>query len=225
MDTATSAVDAGKRDEVERGATLFHGLERHCFIMKEAVATFQAPKVEIATSAVDARKRDEEARRVAKGGKAGGRRLATKGRGVRHQQGDKLAGKAAGKRLASVVAGGGRWGPSVDASRSAARNLLRPGARAGRSGGPAAWGPNVAGIVSWSNPSSALPDGFRADLDGAETSAIAAQRGISRPPRQTQLTESAGCWTRRRRHGADGGTRVEIPVAVRGGWQGARPFG
>ena len=79
MDTATSAVDARKRDEAERGATLFHDLERHCPVLKEAVATSEAPKVETATSAVDAGKRDEEARRAAKGGGAGGRQLTAKG--------------------------------------------------------------------------------------------------------------------------------------------------
>ena len=115
-----------------------------CFIMKNAVATSEAPKVETATSAVDTRKREEEARRAAKGGKTGGRWLATKGRGVQHHQCDRLGGKAAGQRLASGVAGGGRWGPSVGAGRPAARNPLRLGARAGRCGGSAAWGPRPA---------------------------------------------------------------------------------
>ena len=85
--------------------------------------------------------RDSEARRAAKGGKAGRRQPASKGRGVQCRQGDKRAGKAAGKRLASVVAGGGRWGPWAGAGRSATRNPLRPGARAVRSGGSAVWGP------------------------------------------------------------------------------------
>jgi hypothetical protein len=85
--------------------------------------------------------RDSESRRAANGGKAGGRRPASKDRGVQRRQGDKRAGKAAGKRLASVVAGGGRRRPSAGAGRSTARNPLRPGARAGRSGGSTAWGP------------------------------------------------------------------------------------
>ena len=79
-----------------------------------------------------------------------------------------------------------------------------------------------AGLVKWGNPSGAPFDGVWPALDGAKTFAAAAQRGTSRPPRQTQLTESVGCWTRRRRYGAGGGTRVEMPAAVRGGWQGVR---
>jgi hypothetical protein len=54
--------------------------------------------------------RDSEARVAAMGGEAGGRhaRLAAKGRGVPHRQGDKLASQAAaGKRIAFVFAGGG----------------------------------------------------------------------------------------------------------------------
>ena len=78
---------------------------------------------------------------VAKGGDAGGRQLAAKGRGDQHRQGDKLAGTGAGKRLASFVDGGGRRGPSAGAGRPAATNPPRLGARAGRSGGLAAWGP------------------------------------------------------------------------------------
>jgi hypothetical protein len=77
---------------------------------------------------------DSESRRAAKGCKAGGRQPASKGRGVQRRQGDKRAGKAVGKRLASVVAGGGRRGPSAGAGRPTARNPLRPSARAGRSG-------------------------------------------------------------------------------------------
>ena len=37
VDTATSTVDAEKRDEVERGVALSHDLEWHCFILKEAL--------------------------------------------------------------------------------------------------------------------------------------------------------------------------------------------
>ena len=74
-------------------------------------------------------------------GYAGKRRLAAKGRRVHRRQGDKLAGKAAVKRLAHVAGGGGRRGPSAGACRPAERNLLRPGARAGRAGVPTAWGP------------------------------------------------------------------------------------
>ena len=81
---------------------------------------------------------------AAKGGDAGGRQVAAKGRGVQPRQGDKLAGTDAGKRLASVVVGGGRRGPSAGAGQPAATNPLRPGARAGRSGGLAAWGPTPA---------------------------------------------------------------------------------
>jgi hypothetical protein len=88
--------------------------------------------------------RDTEARRAAKGGKAGGRQPASKGRGFQRRQGDKRAGKGAGKRLASVVAGGGRRGPSAGAGRPATRNPLRPGARTVRSGGSTAWGPLLA---------------------------------------------------------------------------------
>ena len=112
--------------------------------LKDAAATSGAPKVDTATSAVETRQRDEDARGAAKGGDAGGRQLAAKGRGVHHRQGDKLAGADAGKRVVSVVAGGGRRGPSAGADRPAAGNPLRPGARAGRSGGPAAWGPALA---------------------------------------------------------------------------------
>tara|TARA_B110000971_G_scaffold146296_1_gene149403 strand:- start:1 stop:696 length:696 start_codon:yes stop_codon:yes gene_type:complete len=97
-------------------------------------------KVETEISSVDAW-RDSEARRAAKGGYAGKRRLAAKGRRVHRRQGDKLAGKAAVKRLAHVAGGGGRRGPSAGACRPAERNLLRPGARAGRAGVPTAWGP------------------------------------------------------------------------------------
>jgi hypothetical protein len=106
--------------------------------MKDTVATSEAPLVETATSAVDAGKRDEDARGAAKGGEAGGRQCAAKGRGVQHRQADKLADTDAGKRVVSVVAGGGRRGPSAGAGRPTARNPPRPGARAGRSGGPAA---------------------------------------------------------------------------------------
>ena len=48
------------------------------------------------------------ARRAAKGGEVGGRRLAAKGRGVQHRQGDKLGGNTTGKRLDPVAARGGR---------------------------------------------------------------------------------------------------------------------
>ena len=88
--------------------------------------------------------RDTKARRAAKGGKAGGRQPASKGRGVQRRQGDKRAGKGVGKRLASVIAGGGRRGPSAGAGRSATRNTLRLGARAVRCGGSTAWGPLLA---------------------------------------------------------------------------------
>ena len=97
-------------------------------------------KVETEISSVDAW-RDSEARRAAKGGYAGKRRLAAKDRRVHRRQGDKLAGKAAVKRLAHVAGGGGRRGPSAGACRPAERNLLRPGARAGWAGVPTAWGP------------------------------------------------------------------------------------
>ena len=58
--------------------------------------------VETEISSVDAW-RDSEARRAAKGGYAGKRRLAAKGRRAHRRQGDKLAGKAAVKRLAHVA--------------------------------------------------------------------------------------------------------------------------
>ena len=102
----------------------------------------EALKVNTATAALDAGKRDEDARRAAKGGYAGGRQLAAKGRRVHRRQHDKFAGKAVGKQLATVDARGGQRGPSAGAGRSAARNPLRPGAQAGRSGGPEAWGAN-----------------------------------------------------------------------------------
>jgi hypothetical protein len=114
------------------------------FILKDAVATSEAPKVETSTSDMDTGKRDEEARIAVKGGDAGGRQLAAKGRGVQHRQGDTLAGTDAGKRVVYVVVGGGRRGPSAGADRPTAGNPLRPGARAGLSGGPAAWGPATA---------------------------------------------------------------------------------
>jgi hypothetical protein len=75
--------------------------------MADAVLT-PGFEVETATSAVDAW-RDSGARRAAKGGEAGGRRLAAQGRGVPHRQGDKLAsesplslleGCSGGRRLA-----------------------------------------------------------------------------------------------------------------------------
>jgi hypothetical protein len=96
--------------------------------------------VDTATSAVEIRPREEDALGVAKGGDASGRQLATKGRGVQHRQGDKLAGTDAGKRVVSVVAGWGWRGPPAGADQSAARNPLRLGARAGRSGGLVARG-------------------------------------------------------------------------------------
>jgi hypothetical protein len=100
-------------------------------------------KVETEISSVDAW-RDSEARRAAKGGYAGKRRLATKGRRAHRRQGDKLAGKAAVKRLAHVAGGGGRRGPSAGARRPAAGNSLRPGGRAGRPGELHAWWPALA---------------------------------------------------------------------------------
>ena len=108
------------------------------FIVKDAVATSQAPKVEtvFVTSAVDIGKRDEEARRAAQGGGAGGRQLAAKGHGDQLGQGDKLTGKATEMRLVSrlvSVFGGG--GLSAGAGRPAAGNPLRLGARADWSGG------------------------------------------------------------------------------------------
>jgi hypothetical protein len=54
--------------------------------------------------------------------------------------GDKRVGKDAGTQSAYAFAGGGWRGPSAGAGRPAARNPLRPGARAGRLEGPAAWG-------------------------------------------------------------------------------------
>ena len=107
-----------------------------------AFATSGAPKAKTASSVVEACKRDEDARGAAKGGDAGGRGLAVEGRGVQLGQGDKLAGKeAAGTRLASVSAGGGRWGPPAGAGRPATANPPRPGARACRPEGLAARGP------------------------------------------------------------------------------------
>jgi hypothetical protein len=71
-----------------------------------AFATSGPPKVEISTSVVEAHKRDEDAWGAVKGGDAGGRELAAKGRGDQPGQGGKLAGKAAGTQIASVFAGG-----------------------------------------------------------------------------------------------------------------------
>ena len=84
------------------------------------------------------------ARGVAKGGDAGVRQLAAKGRGVQHRQGDKLAGTDAGTRVDCVFDGRGRRGPSAGADRPATKNPLRSGDRAGRLGRLAAWGPTPA---------------------------------------------------------------------------------
>ena len=70
--------------------------------------------------------------------------VATKGSADQHGQRHKLAGKVVGTRLASFFARGGRRGPSAGAGRPAASNPMHPGARAGRSGGAAAWGPTPA---------------------------------------------------------------------------------
>jgi hypothetical protein len=119
---------------------------------------------------------DAGARRVAKGGGAGGRRLASKGRRVQRRQGDKRAGKAAGKRLASVVAGGGRRGPSAGVGRPTARKHELIGWGAGGLGA-------VTGFAKWGNPSGPPFDMVWLALDGAETSAAYALRGTSRSPR------------------------------------------
>jgi hypothetical protein len=120
--------------------------------LKDAAATSGAPKADTTTSAVETRQREEDARGAAKGGDAGERQLAAKGRGVQYRQGDKLAGTDAGKRVVSVVAGGGRRGPSASTDRPAAGNPLRPGAQASRSGGTGGLEAG-AGLAKWSNPS------------------------------------------------------------------------
>jgi len=57
--------------------------ERHeGSVRMHCLHNFWAPKVETATSAVETHQRDEDARRAAKGGDAGGRQLAAKGRGA-----------------------------------------------------------------------------------------------------------------------------------------------
>ena len=109
-----------------------------------AFATSGAPKAKTASSVVEACKRDEDARGAAKGGDAGGRQLAAKSRGDQQGQGDKLAGTDAGTRVVSVVAGGRRRGPPAGAGRPATANPPRPGARACRPEGLAAWGPALA---------------------------------------------------------------------------------
>ena len=62
-----------------------------------------------------------------------------------------------------------------------------------------------AGLVKWGNPSDPPFDRVWPAVDGAETRAVSTLRGTTRSPRQTQLTESAKCWTRQRRTGAGGG--------------------
>jgi hypothetical protein len=49
----------------------------------------------------------------------------------------------------------------------------------------------VAGLAKWGNPSGPPVDWVWPALDGAKTSAASALWGTSRPPRQTQLMESA----------------------------------
>jgi hypothetical protein len=76
-----------------------------------------------------------------------------------------------------------------------------------------------AGLLSWSVLSGTPPDGDRPSLGSAVPFVVASQRRKSRPPRQAQLTKSAECWTRRRRHGADGGAGVdgcEVTSRMRG---------
>jgi hypothetical protein len=108
-----------------------------CLIKSKATIATSLSKSDAVLCAADAR-RHGAARGAARDGKSGVSRFVAQGRGDQRRQGDKLAGKAAGTRLVSVFAGGGRRGPSAGASRPAANNPLRPGARAGRSGGPAA---------------------------------------------------------------------------------------
>jgi hypothetical protein len=180
-----------------------------------------APKAETASSVVEACKRDEDARGAAKGGDAGGRGLAVEGRGV---QLGWLAGWQRGCRHATRLclcsrgaAGAAGWRWPVGGHEPAASWCTSWSV-----GGTGCLGAD-AGLIRWSNPSGTPPHGVRPALDGAETSAAASKRGTSRTPRQAQLTESAGCWTRRRRTGVGGGHfEVELPAAFQGVWQGAR---
>jgi hypothetical protein len=108
--------------------------------LKDATATSGAPKMETATSAVETRKRDDDMQGAAKGGDAGGRQLAAKGRGDQPRQGGRFAGKAAGKPTTSVRVGRGWCGPSTGAGRPATANTLRPGGQTRWSGGSSCGG-------------------------------------------------------------------------------------
>jgi hypothetical protein len=95
-----------------------------------AFATSGAPKVETTTSAVEAWKCDEDTRGAAKGGDAGGRQLAAKGRGDQLGQGGRFGGrfdaKAIVKPATFVLVGRGRRGPSTGDGRPATMNTLCP---------------------------------------------------------------------------------------------------
>ena len=114
-----------------------------CLIKSKTTIANSLSKSDAALSAADAR-RHGTARGVARGGKSGVSRFVTQGRGDQRRQGNKLAGKDAGTRLVSIFVRGGRRGPLAGAGRPAARNPLRPGARAGRSRRLTAWGPTPA---------------------------------------------------------------------------------
>jgi hypothetical protein len=74
-----------------------------------ATATSGSPTAGASPYAVDRRKRDEAGRGAARGDDAGVGRLAARGRGDQHRQGDKLANQAAGTQLACVFARGVVW--------------------------------------------------------------------------------------------------------------------
>jgi hypothetical protein len=160
-----------------------------CLVSPKATIATSLSTSNAAPSATYARRHGAAARVAARGGKSGVSRFVAQGRGDQHRQGGTLAGKAAGKPFVYVFVGVARQGPSADTGRPATGNLPRPGAQAGRLGGPAAWG-----LVP------ALSNGviFRAPhLTGSGRLWMARKRLLPLLPRQTQLTESVGCWTRR----------------------------
>jgi hypothetical protein len=130
-----------------------------------------------------------------RGGDAGGRQLVAKGRGGQQGQATNVLAKMPARKVPMPLLEGGGGG----------RRLALAGRRLGTRCVPVhelvgrrdrLLGAD-AGLVSWSSPSGAPPDGVRPALDGAETFAASALWGTSRSPRQTQLTESVECWTRR----------------------------
>ena len=155
-----------------------------CLVSPKATIATSLSTSNAAPSDADAR-RHGAARGAARGGKPGVSRFVAQGRGDQHRQGCTLASKATGKPFVYVFVGVARQGPSAGTGRPAAGNPPRPGARVGRSGGPAA-----RGLVP------ALSNGviLRAlHLTCSGRLWMARKRLLLLLPRQTQLTESAGC--------------------------------